>query len=106
MRILKISLWIVSLLLAQTMPVMAQSPMGEKHHMMMGPGSKSQSDMMGMHQKMADMHKKMSECLKTKSMEDCQAEMKKECQGMMKTCPMMDANYCPMMSKMTNSENK
>lgn len=41
-------------------------------------------------QKMADMHMKMADCLKSdKPMKDCKAEMKKECKSMGKECPMM-----------------
>ncbi len=46
-----------------------------------------------MHEQMADTHKKAAACLKTnKPMEECKAEMMKNC-PMMKTgkkCPMMD----------------
>ncbi|MGE3341652.1 MAG: hypothetical protein AB7J46_07195 [Candidatus Altimarinota bacterium] len=43
-------------------------------------------------QKMADLHTKMAECLKSdKAMNDCQSEMMKGCKSMMgkEGCPMM-----------------
>ncbi len=44
--------------------------------------------------KMADMHKKMAECLRSdKPMSECHEQMKKE-------CPMAKEDHCPMMEEM------
>lgn len=59
-------------------------------------------------QKMADMHTKMAECLKSdKSMSDCQSEMMKSCKGMMgkEGCPMM-GHMKGMMNGMMNHGDK
>lgn len=53
------------------------------------------ADMMG---KMAEVHKKMAECLRSdKPMAECHEQMKKE-------CPMAKEGHCPMMDEMHGME--
>lgn len=59
-------------------------------------------------QKMADVHTKMAECLKSnKAMTDCQSEMMRSCKSMMgkEGCPMMGHMQGMMKGDMMNPQS-